>query len=49
MRFMFAAVLLLLLGACQVGDIPPEREALYNSNTPDCSKTPEKCVHGYPW
>lgn len=48
MRY-FLFVFLLILSACQVGELPPQREALYNKNTVDCNKTPEKCVKGYPW
>ncbi len=49
MRYLLAILVLFGLGACTVGDIPPERQALYDSNKPDCNKTPEKCIHGYPW
>jgi len=40
---------LLMISACQVGELTPEREALYQKNTTDCHKTPEKCINGYPW
>ena len=49
MRLILTAIILCGLGACTVGDFPPEREALYELNKPDCNKNPEKCVHGYPW
>lgn len=49
MRFIFVTLSLLTLGACTVGDLPPEREAMYEINKPDCNTNPEKCVQGYPW
>lgn len=49
MRILILFTVLLGLGACTAGNIPPERQALYDSNKPDCNKTPEKCIHGYPW
>ncbi len=49
MRIFVAIAILLAVSACTVGDIPPERQALYDSNKPDCDKNPEKCVQGYPW
>ena len=49
MRFILVTLSLLALGACTVGDLPPEREAMYEINKPDCNTNPEKCVQGYPW
>ncbi|MBQ9731546.1 MAG: hypothetical protein IJV97_00460 [Alphaproteobacteria bacterium] len=45
----FLLIFFLLLSACQVGELTPEREALYTKNTVDCNKTPQKCIDGYPW
>ncbi len=49
MRFMLAVLVLFALGACTVGELSPERQAIYDMNKPDCNKNPEKCIHGYPW
>ena len=49
MRFIVVTLALLAIGACTVGDLPPEREAMYEINKPDCNTNPEKCIHGYPW
>jgi len=41
----------LMLSACsvKVGEFTPERHALYSEGQPDCDKTPERCINGYPW
>ncbi len=51
MRYILFVLVLLSVSACSiaVGELPPERLAIYEKNKPDCSKNPEKCVHGYPW
>ncbi len=48
MRYL-ALIALLLLTACTVGEFTPERHAMYDEGRPDCQKTPERCVNGYPW
>ena len=48
MRYL-SLIFVLMLSACQVGELKPEREALYHKNMVDCKQTPDKCINGYPW
>ncbi len=49
MKVFLGLFALFLLVSCKVGEFTPERHALYDLNRPDCEKTPEKCINGYPW
>ncbi|MBQ7285284.1 MAG: hypothetical protein IJW72_03420 [Alphaproteobacteria bacterium] len=48
MKILLTITLLFSLMACVAGEFTPERHALYESPV-DCQKTPNRCVHGYPW
>lgn len=49
MKKVFLFAVLLVLSSCQIGDFEPHRNQLHELNKTDCSKTPERCINGYPW
>ncbi len=49
MRWFLALFVIGFLTACQIGNLPDERERLYDKNQPNCKIQPEKCIYGYPW
>lgn len=50
MKIFLMICLLLAVSACfHSGDFTPERHAIHDMGRPDCAKTPERCVDGYPW
>lgn len=49
MRLVMALLMLLTVAACKVGDFGEDRFKQYELNQPDCEKTPDRCIDGYPW
>lgn len=51
MKKLLALLFIVMISGCtlEVGDFGEKRQSLYNKNTTDCEKEPQKCVHGYPW
>ena len=49
MRFMIVVLLLVAVAGCKVGDFGEDRLSEYELNRPDCQKTPDRCIDGYPW
>lgn len=50
MKYLGVLLFLCLLSGCvKVGEFTPERHAQHELGTPDCNKTPEKCINGIPW
>lgn len=49
MKKIVCILLVLIISACTIGELKPDRKKLYEMGNDICDTKPERCINGIPW